>query len=287
VWGLNYDASLGFAERTGGVLGSTTLSTAFGSLAYTNSAGNIYGLYYTSAGTGGGFLPSTAQYGIGSGGTGGVIGSWTRGAVMGQVSCGELFASYNLGNSYTSGYQVELVDVGDKRVAAFSVTSPDIKVYGDGNSALQNGVATVKFDAAFAAMLGATPNVTVTPIGESNGLYIVSIDKTGFTIKENKDGQSNIQFTWIAVGNRVDAANKPELPKDIADKNFDANMKGVMFDESDMEHSGNPVWWDGQKVRFDRPSGAIFHAQKAAPMAKKVASDKKHVSKGTNDTSKK
>ena len=184
---------------------------------------------------------------------------------MGQVSCGELFASYNMGNAYTSGYHAELVNVGDKRVAAFSVTSADVKVYGDGNATLQNGTVTVKFDAAFAILLGATPNVTVTPIGESNGLYIVSMDKTGFTVKENKNGQSNIQFTWIAVGNRIDAANKPELPKDLADKNFDANMKGVMFDESDLEHSGNPVWWDGQKVRFDRPTGTIFHAQNAAP----------------------
>ena len=199
---------------------------------------------------------------------------------MGQVNCGELFASYNLGNSYTSGYQAELIDMGDKRVAAYSVTSPDIKVYGDGNAALQNGTATVKFDAAFAAMLGATPNVTVTPIGESNGLYIVSMDKTGFTVKENKGGQSNIQFTWIAVGNRIDAANKPELPKDLADRNFDTNMKGVMFDESNMEQTGTPVWWDGQKVRFDRPSaGTVFHAQKTAPQVKK-ATARKNLGKG-------
>ena len=63
---------------------------------------------------------------------GGVIGNWSRGDVMGQVSSGEMFASYNLGNEYTSGYQAELVNAGDKRVAAYSVTSTDVKIYGDG-----------------------------------------------------------------------------------------------------------------------------------------------------------
>jgi hypothetical protein len=284
VWGVNNDGSGGFGTRSGGVMGSTTVLNTFGALAYTASNLNVYGIYYTAgtSGNGGGFLPSNSVYGIGEGGTGGVIGSWTRGAVMGQVSCGELFASYNLGNSYTSGYQAELVDMGDKRVAAFSVTSTDIKIYGDGNAALQNGAATVKFDAAFAAMLGAAPNVTVTPIGESNGLYIVSMDKTGFTVKENKSGQSNIQFTWIAVGSRIDAANKPELPNDLADKNFDANMKGVMFDESDLEHTGSPVWWDGQKVRFERPAiSNMVHATKIAPTVKKTTGKKTTIGKST------
>ena len=288
VWGINNDGSAGYGTRSGGVMGSTTLSNTFGAIAYTAANDVLYGIYYTAgtSGSGNGFLPSSNVYGIGSGGTGGIIGSWTRGAVMGQVNCGELFASYNLGNSYTSGYQAELVDAGDKRVAAFSVTSADVKVYGDGNAALQNGSATVKFDASFAAMLGATPNVTVTPIGESNGLFIVSMDKTGFTVKENKGGQSNIQFTWIAVGNRIDAANKPALPADLADKNFDANMKGVMFDESDLEHTGNPVWWDGQKVRFDRPTGTVFHMQKSAPTVKKKMT-KKSIGKGAGTTSNK
>ena len=102
VWGVNNDGSGGFGTRSGGVMGSTTVLNTFGALAYTASNLNVYGIYYTAgtSGNGGGFLPSNSVYGIGEGGTGGVIGSWTRGAVMGQVSCGELFASYNLGDVY-------------------------------------------------------------------------------------------------------------------------------------------------------------------------------------------
>ena len=32
---------------------------------------------------------------------------------------------------------------------------------------------------------------------------------------------------------------------------FDENMKKVMFDENDKEHSATPIWWDGSKIRFD------------------------------------
>jgi hypothetical protein len=106
------------------------------------------------------------------------------------------------------------------------------------------------------------------------------MDKTGFTVKENKAGQSNIQFTWIAVGNRIDAGNKPELPQDLADKNFDANMKGVMFNEGNIDRSANAIWWDGQKVRFDKPTGNMFHMQKIAPTVKKTTGVKRSSSAG-------
>jgi hypothetical protein len=163
-----------------------------------------------------------------------------------------------LGNEYTSGYQVELVDNGSNKTAAYSVTSTDVKIYGDGNAALSNGTAYVQFDADFVKLLGNVPNVTVTPIGESNGIYIAAIDKNGFTIKENKNGNSNISFNWIAVGKRIDAVTKPELPVDLASNDFDANMKKVMFNESNKEQSATPIWWDGSKLRFDeKPKSMI------------------------------
>jgi len=28
-------------------------------------------------------------------------------------------------------------------------------------------------------------------------------------------------------------------------------MKGVMFNENDLINSAKPIWWDGNKVRFD------------------------------------
>ena len=256
--GLNY-----FDLRSGGVLGITyrsdnTTILSWGALGY-KSSGNIdYGLYcgtgaaYTTTnGTGLISTGSNPITGIGLGSRAGLLGGWSRGDVMGQISSGEIFASYNMGEVYTTGHQIELVNIGDKKSPAFSVTSSELKLYEDGKSQLNNGTTFVPFPENFKLMLGTlAPNVTVTPTADCNGIFIQSIDKNGFTVKEMQSGNSNSTFTWIAVGKRKDAETF-NIPEDLLDNKFDANMKGVMFDELDRKHSGTPVWWDGTKIRFD------------------------------------
>jgi|GEM_PF-6481206 hypothetical protein len=248
----------GSTRRTGGVEGAYSGST-WGALGYLASSGTSYGLYYnggTSNGTG--YLPDATIKGIGQGGWGGIIGSWTRGQVMGSVACGELFASYNLGNAYTSGYSAEVVTVKDKRVAAYAVTSTDIKVYNDGTGKLTGGRAHVQFDENFAQLIGENkPVVTVTPMGQCNGVYITNVTAKGFDIVEQNNGSSDVEFSYIVVGKRLDAENKPTLPDALAKKDFDEKMKGVMNDETNKEQTGTPVWWDGKQVRFDAPPEEI------------------------------
>lgn len=180
-----------------------------------------------------------------------MIGSWTRGEIMGHLASGELFASYNLGDEFTSGHQVELVQTTSEIIPTYSVSSNEIKIYTDGKAELSSGLSKVIFNKEFSQLLGEDPNVTITPIGESEGIHLVEISKTGFTVKENKNGTSSIRFTWIAVGNRIDNYTKAKVPSDILEKDFDENMKGVMFNESDTKHSAKPIWWDGEKIRFD------------------------------------
>ena len=108
----------------------------------------------------------------------------------------------------------------------------------------------IPFEDDFAALLGETPVVTVTPVGSPAQLYIESIEKNGFKVAV-ATGTANIQFSWIAVGKRIDADEKPGLPAVVADNDFDENIRGVMFNESNMEQSATPVWWDGTRVRFD------------------------------------
>ncbi|MDQ7780491.1 MAG: hypothetical protein RDV41_12415, partial [Planctomycetota bacterium] len=245
-------------NRTGGVFGGSSSAdppTAWGSLGYRNSAGSHYGAYWTSSGSGGGFLGDNVQTGIGSGGYGGVMGGWVRGEVLGFTAAGELYASYNVGNEYTSGVQADIVTLPEKRVAVYANTSTDVKVYADGIAQLSDGTCEVKFAEAFAEVISkdSRPTVAITSLAECEGLFITNIDASGFIVKEAQGGTSAVEFTWIAIAKRVDHRQTPELPQAIADAKFDDNLRGVMFNESNTDRSATPIWWDGSQLRYDSP----------------------------------
>jgi len=242
--------------RCGGVLGAQWSASYWGSLGYKNSGSGTYGCYYTSVGSGGGFMTNDGILtGIGSGGCGGVMGGWSRGEVLGFTSSGELYASYNLGNEYTSGVSADIITTTTERIPVYSVTSNDVKVYADGYAQLNNGTYHVNFDKTFVSVISSEgkPTVTITPIGECQGIYISQIDNNGFTVKEQNGGASSVEFSWIAIGKRVDADKVTHLPEALKDKDFDKNMKGVMFNENNKEQNATPIWWDGTKLRFDAP----------------------------------
>lgn len=243
--GFNYNDF----TRTGGVLGAEIYGGYWGSLGYKNSGSSTFGVYGSNAyGSGGGFLPNVNVNGVGGGFFGNMIGSVSRGAVVGQLNAGELFATYNIGDVYTSGRQIEVVTAGEQKVAAFTTTSTEAVVYKKGSAQLVNGEAYIKFDADFSGLLGESPEVTVTPKGDCNGLYIASADKNGFTVKESKGGNSNVLISWIAAGNRIDAAK--EVPAMVKENTFDGNLLKFMHDDSNKESIGQGMWWDGETIRF-------------------------------------
>jgi len=245
-----------YGWRCGGVLGSYSDAggdRGWGALAYNNSSGTFYGGYFTSYTSGAGYMNNNGSpEGIGSGSYGGLIGSWSRGEIMGHISSGELFADYNIGNTYTSGHHAEIVTVAEKRVATYSMTSTDVMVYKTGKGKLENGKATIYFDVDYQHLLasGTTPNVTITPIGDCKGIHIEWMKTDSFSVAENQGGNSNVEFTWIAIGERVDAESA-KLPDDITDINFDNNMKKVMFNENLIGKNANHISWDGYQLRFE------------------------------------
>jgi hypothetical protein len=174
---------------------------------------------------------------------------------MGQVSSGDLFASYNVGNVYTSGYSADMVAMGTgnaaERVPAYAVTSPELKVHDNGSGQLDGTSVFVPFRSSYANMLGALPDVTVSPVGSPAQLYILSIERDGFTVAV-ASGSASVRFSWIAVGSRRDAGKVVQLPAEITSGAFDASLKDAMFNEGDLKQSGKPIWWDGQKIRFDK-----------------------------------
>jgi hypothetical protein len=261
-------------SRTGGVLGADVNGLAWGSLGYRSSGLLNYGVYGSAGYASGAGDPAlgraalaVTQDGIGGGFFGGMIGTWSSGAVMGHVSSGELFASYNLGNVYTSGVTANVVSVAKgtnglttDRAAAYAVTSPELKVYDNGTGTMSGNSVFVPFSPLYAGMLGAAPTVTVTPVGAPAQLYIKSASKDGFTVA-SASSDANVQFHWIAVGSRVDAALASGLPDAIASKDFDANMRNVMSTDGNLQKSAQSVWWDGSKVRFDAPPAPVVTAK--------------------------
>jgi hypothetical protein len=263
-WGDNYTFGVGGYsfndyQRTGGVLGANSSGTYWGSLGYKNSASATYGVY-GSAGyaSGAGYLPTKEMSGIGGGFFGDLVGTVSHGAIIGQLNAGELMATYNIGDVYTSGRQVEMVNTGEQRTAAYSVTSTDVKVYQDGKISLVNGSAYVAFDQNYKSMLGQAPVVTATPMGACNGVYISAIDKNGFTLTEQNNGSSSVEIAWISVGTRIDASNKLEIPAVVRDGAFDTNLKAVMYDDGNKEGSAEGMWWDGATLQFGTiPASAL------------------------------
>ena len=198
--------------RTGGVLGAFYSGTYWGSLGYKSSSSTTYGVYGSAAyASGSGVIEGggVQESGIGGGFYGGAIGSWSQGEAMGSVSAGPVFASYQLGNVYTSGYSAELVpssaDASAPRTPAYTVTAPELKVYDSGVGMMNGGEVFVPFSAAYKALLGEEPVVTISAVGSPTQIYLASISADGFTVAATTD-VSNLRFNWIAVGNRKDAS---------------------------------------------------------------------------------
>ncbi len=237
--------------RTGGVLGAEVNGAYWGSLGYRNSGATNYGVYGSAAyASGAGLAPTTAGGGIG-GGFFGMVGTISKGSVIGQLNAGELFAAYNIGDVYTSGKNIEMVATNNTVVAAYSVTSTEAVVYKKGKTQLVNGTATITFDENYSKLLGENPIVTITPVGECNGVYIASVTKTGFVVKELNGGSSNVEINWIAAGDRVDAKTT-EVPAFIKTTSFDTNLNKVMFNDGNKSQSAEGIWWDGSELQFNK-----------------------------------
>jgi hypothetical protein len=257
-WGDVYtfgDASYNYNDytRCGGAFGADVNGLQWGSLGYRSSGLLNYGVYGNAAyASGGGRLEEGTRTGIGGGFYGDLMGGWVRGDIMGLATQGSLFASYNVGNTYNTGFHADLVKTGGTVTPAFAVTSTTVKVYNDGAASLNNGTTRVNFTPEYAGLINGTPTVTVSPMGNCNGLYIVSIDKGGFNVAEMNNGNSNVEFSYIVVGTRVDAENTT-VPSEITTPGFADQMSGMMFNEGNTKQSGSAMWWNGKTIEHSTP----------------------------------
>jgi len=254
-----YSSCNGSAGRVGAIIGYRA-SGDWGSLGYFSSGSTSYAAYFVSSlyGTNvfkaGAPTPNPAHIGIGV--CGDLMGGWIRGNMYGIVAKGERYGAYVDGKTYTNNFIAQLNDNGSnsERTVSYVPTSTSVDVYTKGTAILSEGRSFVKFDDNYRKLISSetSPIITVTPMGQSNGVYIESVSERGFMVVENNNGTSNVRFSWIAITTKK-GCERIETPAELLDPDYDANMNDVMFNDNKKDANAKPIWWDGKKLRFDKP----------------------------------
>jgi hypothetical protein len=261
--------------RTGGVFGDDA-GWAMGVLGYyasnlTDYAVYGFGLAYQTGAAGGistfnGSINRTLSSEntltqpnsmIGLGVYGGVMGGWVRGLEYGFHAKGHRYGLYVDGTTFTNSPITQLINIGENnRVATKATMGMSADVQTRGKAQLVNGQAFISFSSDFSKVISDPQDlvITVTPGGNTNGVYVYSVTANGFTIKENNEGTSNVSVSWIAIST-IKGYNDMSglIPSEVAASDFDVKMNGVMFNDNNTSDTPTPIWWDGTQIRFDNP----------------------------------
>ncbi len=107
------------------------------------------------------------------------------------------------GNLTCSGTKSAVVDINGEPRALYAIESPEVWFEDFGTARLQNGVAVVPLDPLFAATVNLSEyHVFLTPLGETNGLYVAAKDGASFTVRELGGGRGNVAFDYRIVAKR-------------------------------------------------------------------------------------
>ena len=238
--------------RCGGVLGSYSyVPGLWGALAYKASNSSSYGGYFVSYTTGSGKSGrSSAQTGIGLGAWGDLFGADIHGKVYGAYIEGENYAQFSNGPVYKNDIDVHLQDNGNgTNTVLYTNVSTDVTVQTSGTAILSSGKAAITFDPAFAAALSQDEPVvvTVTPLGESNGVYLSDVTGAGFSVVENNSGKSNITVNYIAIGKRA-GYEKPQLAKEVIDGNYVSKIAAGITPDADTQIDGQGLYYENGQL---------------------------------------
>lgn len=239
--GFNYNDY----NRCGGVLGADNYGFYWGSLGYKNSSNTGYGGYFTSYTSGGG-KSNQANTGIGVGAWGDLMGADIHGKVYGLYAEGENYAMYSNGIIFKNNLDVHLQENGSgTNTVLYTNVSTEVTVQTSGYATLSNGKANIDFDAAFASAVSSeTPIVvTVTPTGNSNGVYLSEVSGNGFKVAENNDGKSSVTVSYIAIGKRA-GYEHPNLPKEVIESNYTNNLARGLHNDSDIQTNGEGLYYE-------------------------------------------
>jgi hypothetical protein len=203
--------------------------------------GGVAGVWGGNSGSGG-----IGVVGV-SGPTSGGITPWA-GRFDGSVQVnGRLFVN---GALFVTGFPKSSVvphPDGSERVM-HTVEAPESWFEDVGRAQLRQGVARVEVDPDFAAVsrLGDDYHVFLTPEGPSNGLYVTDRSSTGFEVREQGEGTSEISFSYRIMTRRADVGagrlERIERPSQAGESGAaePAERPAVPFPASPDEPEGAP-----------------------------------------------
>ncbi|MBP6872604.1 MAG: hypothetical protein KBC43_11405 [Bacteroidales bacterium] len=246
IIGYNYNAY----NRAGGILGANETASYWGSLGYRNSGSTNYGGYFTSYTSGAGKAGQQPQIGIGIGAWGDLFGADIHGKLYGVYAEGEHYAMFSNGTVYKNDLDVHLqADGTGKNTVLYTYVSTDVCVQTSGTATLSSGSADIQFDPAFTTIASKTEPVviTVTPIGECNGIHLKSVSASGFTIAENNAGKSNVTVNYIAIGKRAGYEN-PGLAAEVVDAQYTTKLSQGLHADADMQTDGKGLYYENGQL---------------------------------------
>ena len=235
------------ANRSGGVLGAFGNASDWGALGYEASGNSHYGGYFTNAigGPGTGKAASDPSSSIGIGVYGDLFGAHIDGNVYGLYAEGENYSIYANGDIYRSGADVHLQkDNNGQNNVMYTLVSTEMTVQTYGIGQMQSGKSTINFDEAFANVVssGEPIIVTITPIGQTRGVYLEQVDGNGFSVAENDNGKSSVQFSWIAIGKRAGYENM-SLPADVIASDYNEKIDRGLVNDADLNAEGEGLYY--------------------------------------------
>jgi hypothetical protein len=260
-WGNAYTfAVAGYSyldyARSGGCFGGNYGGNIWGAMAYRNSGNTLYGRYFTTYTSGTG-KDDQVQVNNGLGVYGDLFGANIHGKVYGAFIQGENYASFANGNSYHNGLDIHLQENGSSQnTVLYTSVATDATIQTSGYATISGGKANIIFDQSFAkAVSDKEPIiVTVTPMGNSNGVYLSQVDKSGFSVVENNNGKSNVTVSYIAIGKRKGYEN-PHLAEEVIAADYISKLNQGLHNDNDMETNGQGLYYEnGQLVVGKHPS---------------------------------
>lgn len=96
-----------------------------------------------------------------------------------------------------------------ERVLTYTPESATATVEDVGTARMVDGVANVRIDPAFAAMMdGRWYYVFLTPLGDTRGLYVSRKGRSGFQVHQTERGRASLDFDYRIVAHPVGASNE-------------------------------------------------------------------------------